>query len=516
MLLFVGACSSGGGDAPPQPWALSINTGQAGGLLNTALLGHYDLSGALYDYPAKTGLVSKMSAVGFSDWRISAGRWEQTTQLLPKLSDGTDCPPESGIFADSLLYSSDLDLIAERDWFIDAGNGLDTNDDASYALGYVRSVIDAATAFGAEPFVSIDYMPLALSFNQIPNRTDCTTTYMNAVTNNRPQDNAVFASAVAGLVQRVVEGSGLEGPRAVTYWEIWNEPEFRYFWEPDFAADPTPFFNMAVLALVQLDAYRTSSGNSYLKFGLASFANSDYAIATITGFDTPPPPPPAPPSIYPVPMDFISFHGYNDDPLVIVEKIEQVAAAAQSSTNYQNIELALAEWGPDLATSAGDQIYAASMGPPLHAATVIALGAAAGLDRAHRAIFYDFHPNIALGLLNNAASPKPLYRGYEMLAKVIFSGAMRLTPDGMTDGKFEGGMGAVLVSKDSGGTIRVLFVNRNTGARSASVELDSTPETPTTVYVFDGTDDPAQPLRTVAATGPDIELPAESLVVVEY
>jgi len=93
---------------------------------------------------------------------------------------------------------------------------------------------------------------------------------------------------------------------------------------------------------------------------------------------------------------------------------------------------------------------------------------------------------------------------------------IRLAPAGIADGKFEAGMGAVLASKDSGGTIRVLFVNRNTSSRSASVALDGAPTTPTTVYVFDGTDDPALPLRTVAPSGSDIELPAESLVVAEY
>ena len=59
----------------------------------------------------------------------------------------------------------------------------------------------------------------------------------------------------------------------------------------------------------------------------------------------------------------------------LVDAIGRVAAARENSTNYQDIELVFAEWGPDLATRAGDQQYAATMDPALHAATVVTLGA---------------------------------------------------------------------------------------------------------------------------------------------
>lgn len=48
-----------------------------------------------------------------------------------------------------------------------------------------------------------------------------------------------------------------------------------------------------------------------------------------------------------------------------------------------------------------------------------------------------------------------------MMAKVIRPGAVRLSPTGMADGKLDDGMGAVLVSRDGAGTIRVLLINRN-------------------------------------------------------
>jgi hypothetical protein len=242
-----------------------------------------------------------------------------------------------------------------------------------------------------------------------------------------------------------------------------------------------------------------------LKFGLGSFASEATAAAALSAFDA-----------VPVPMDFISFHGYDDDPLALVDKIDEVALAAQTSTNYKDIEIVLAEWGPDLATRTHDQAYAAGMGPPLHAATVIALGAAAGLDRTHNAIFYDYHPSLALGLVDYNGQPRTLYRGYEMMARVIVPGAERLRPGGLSDGRLDSGMGAVLVSRDGAGIVRILLVNRNSSERSAIIELDGSAVTPGTIYAFDGTDDPIDPLRTVTPTGPRVVMPANSLMVLVF
>jgi hypothetical protein len=77
-------------------------------------------------------------------------------------------------------------------------------------------------------------------------------------------------------------------------------------------------------------------------------------------------------------------------------------------------------------------------------------------------------------------------------------------------------MGAVLVSRDGAGIVRILLVNRNSGERSAIVELDGSAATPSTIYAFDGTDDPIDPLRTVTPTGPKVVMPANSLMVLVF
>lgn len=530
VVLCQGCGGSGGSNAPivpppPPPagvdWELAVDTNNVVAPLTPAVAGFYDLSGILLDYQNVPGLVSAMASAGFAapggsgaDWRVGLGRWEISTERFGTLTNGTACPATFPNAQSS--FATDLDLIASRDWFTYTDGSLvgdaDIND-SRYALDYVRSVIDDANTFGATPFVSIDNMPRALSINQIPNRLDCDATFMNSVSNNEPADSAVFAKTVAGLVERVVEGTGTktgnDRARPVTYWEVWNEPEAPQFWEPTLAADPDLFFNMAIPTLIELDAYRSSTidpAGQGIKIGLAGFVSFSSAVATINGFDG-----------ANIPLDFISFHAYNDDPLFIVDAIVQTEAAIQGSTDYQDAELVLSEWGPDLATRAGDQQYAMTMDPALHAATVIALGAIAGLDRSHNAIIYDFNPAIALGLIDNSGTPRYLYRAYELMAKLTAGIAERLDVQGFADGRLDSGQGAVLVSRDSqSGTVRMLLVNRNAIPRTVSVMLDGTTATPTQMFVLDESADPASSLPTVATPTAEFQLPARSVAVVEF
>jgi len=530
--MFVHGCGGSGGASPPPPpepptppvapdWDLVVNTGDVNAPIGSALIGYYDLSGSSFDYANIPGLVAEMQEVGFAspgdagaDWRIGLGRWEISTEIFDTLTSGAVCPnflPEN-----QSAFASDLELLASRDWFtFTDGSPVVEGDisDSRYTLDYVRSAIDVAEAFGATPYVSIDLMPRAFSINQTPNRLDCNATFTNSVSNNEPADPAVFAKAVAGAVRRVVEGTGTRlgdaRPRAVQYWEVWNEPELDLFWEPTLIANPTSFFDMAVPALVELDAYRSTTADANgqaIKIGLGSFVSEDTAVATLQNFDA-----------VNIPMDFISFHGYNDDPLVIVDAIQQVATAIRNSTNYQDIELVLAEWGPDLATRAGDQQYANSMDPALHAATVVALGAIAGLDRSHNAIFYDFFPAVALGLIDNAGTPRPLYRAFELLKKLTTGSAERVTVQGVADGRLDAGMGAVLVSRDAqDGAVRMLLVNRNTSARTVRLTLDGSTATATDLFVFDSSADPASSLPMVAMPEALFTLPPRSIAVARF
>ncbi|HEX8110337.1 MAG TPA: hypothetical protein VF516_21545, partial [Kofleriaceae bacterium] len=227
---------------PAADWVIAVQPDSPpAGRLSPALLGHYDLSGSLLGYAANAPLIDRMQAIGFSEWRVGLGRWEFATRLLPTLADGhnTSCAGQLAALPPTVRApagATDDTLIADRDWFIDNGqpvSAADTLDDRRYRLDYIRGVLDTAAAFGAAPFVDIDHMPRALGVSRtffrggvVQGVTDpCLTTWTNHVSNTRPADPGVFASAVVGAVRRVVEGSSGAAPRTARYWELWNEPE---------------------------------------------------------------------------------------------------------------------------------------------------------------------------------------------------------------------------------------------------------------------------------------------------
>ncbi len=198
---------------------------------------------------------------------------------------------------------------------------------------------------------------------------------------------------------------------------------------------------------------------------------------------------------------------------MIVSAIQSVAAAANASANYQQLELVLSEWGPDLAAHASDPTYAASIDPALHAASVIALGAAAGLYRAHHAILWDFYPNdlVTLGLVDHAVTPKPLQRAYALLARAIPADAVRIAPAESGDGRLSGS-GAVLATRDAAGKLRVLFVNRGGAGKWTQAVVGGTPRIPSALLMF------SDPSGGIVQRSPSetFYVAAQSLVLAEF
>lgn len=507
-----GVPGDGGAD-----WVLSVDPQADAGTVGPALLGHYDLSGVLLDYGSNAAVKARMQAIGLSDWRVGVGRWEVSTRLLPTRTDGSSCATWVDPFPASLKApagATDLSLIADRDWFTDTGAPVtlaDTAADDRYALSYVRSVIDLATAWGATPFVDIDLMPRALSRSRDFSRVGmtvglldpCMGTFSNGVSNAPPADPAVFAAAARGLVQRVVEGSGTEAGRDAPYWEIWNEHELGYAW----TGTNDDYFATALTTLVELDAYRAASSAprvKALRFGFGSFARSSTAAGVLAALDAT-----ALPNGQFAPFDFLSFHAYDNDPLVIVSQLAEVATARAATQHYRDVELVLSEWGPNLGTPPPS----ASMDQPLLIATVLARAPAYGITRTHHSILFDFAPpiEVAFAPLGADGTPKPLYRAYELLHALVGDGGERLPVSGATDGALSGGKGAVLVLKPASGGLRALLVNRDSVAHRARLEAGGAVVTPSRVRVFDA---PAQPPRD-AAVGRVVEVPARSIVLVE-
>lgn len=498
-----------GGDAaiPAPTWEVGVDSAHPGAALPPALLGQYDLAGALWHYDQVPGLVAAMGTVGFPEWRVSVERWEGRSEMFPTTSTGTTCTyPEPSVFVPSGW--TDLNLIQARDWFTDDGmpvTAADTMNDARYALDYARSVLDVAAAFGAEPFVSIDAMPMAMAIGQTPYRTDCYWSFWNGVTNSPPVDPNVFAAAAVGLVQRLVLGSGGQPGRKVRYFEIWNEPDGA-FWDGSLDPDHSIFYATEAATLTALAQFRASSNHPELRFGFAGFASATSAIQAIQKLDTTTPA---------VPLDFLSFHSYNTDPIGIAHDAENVMAAVKATTHYANIEVALTEWGPGQDIENNDEsrlnpneAYAHSIDPALHAATAVARFATAGVTHAHHVFFWDFFPFRIRGLYQNDLQTRPQYYAFKLLADTIGSGN-RILP--VTSGASDTQI--VLATQDSGGHFHVLLVNRDTTGQVARVSFAGTPATASTVRLYD---DPAGVIQPGTAAGDVVTVPAQSIVQLEF
>jgi len=195
----------------------------------------------------------------------------------------------------------------------------------------------------------------------------------------------------------------------------------------------------------------------------------------------------------------------------IVAQIEQVARIRDGSTHYKKTALALAEWGPRLD---GKGWRAHTMALPLLMATVITLGAQRGLRHAHHSIFWDFYKVIQFGLLDHRGKPKPLYHAYALLHQLIGKGRTIMKLGGTDRGKWAGGAGAALATKDSKGTLRMLVLNRSRRARKLQLNLDGKPLRPRTIRLFTN---PKQPPRqlTPHASQP-WRLPGQSMALLTF
>ncbi len=490
----------------PATWTIGVDGAHPGSVVSPAILGHYDLAGSLWQYDKVPGLVAAMKTVSFPEWRVSVERWEGRSEMFPTTTDGAPCTyPEPTALAAS--GTTDLDLVHARDWFIDDGKPVTvatTLDDSRYALAYARSVIDVANAFGAAPFVSIDAMPMALSRGKTFVRHSCYWSFLNGVTNEPPVDTAVFAAAATGLVQRIVLGSGGEPGRNVTHFEIWNEPEGD-FWDktmdPTYPSTGSIFYDMVQKTLTSLDAFRTSSNHAELRFGLAGFAGVAAALDAIPKLDA-----------MNVPVDFISFHVYATDPIVIAQQVESVIAAIHTTAHLQNAEVALTEWGPGTDIENNDEsrlnpdlAYAASIDPALHAATVLARGAAAGLAHAHHVFFWDFFPFRIRGLFQNDLATRPQYFAFQMVGDAIANQARVLPVTGASDTE------VVLATEQQDGA-HVLLVNRDAIGQTVRIVLSGAPAVPKRIRVYD---DPAGAIREVAPAGDTFTVAASSIALVD-
>ena len=287
---------------------------------------------------------------------------------------------------------------------------------------------------------------------------------------------------------------------------FWNEPDGS-FWDATLDGDQSIFYATAAATLTSPS--RSSArlpGSPELRFGFAGWANPTDAITAIQRLDA------ASPT---VPLDFLSFHMYDTDPIAMSRAVESVMTAVRATAHYPNIEVAMTEWGQgfdiehdDDSRLDPDEAYAHSIAPALHAATVLARSAAAGLSRAHHVFFWDFFPFRIRGLYQNDLETRPQYFAFLLAGAAIGDGNRVLPVTGATDAHI------VLATEDAGGRrARPPLVNLATTNEVVSVGVAGRAGSPSRVRVYA---DPAGSVVDGAAVAGTIAVPAQSIVLIDF
>ena len=511
---------------------MTIDLDGGAALVQPEQSGAYDLSGAIYAYDQIPGLVTGMQNIGFKYWRVGLGRWEIGGELFASvpLGDGGSqtCPAPSVPILASEFNSLD-ELVAHRDFFklnVDhPPAGLDANDmddPANYDFTYVDSVVAEAEAFGAEPYLDIDYVPKALSSVQTLAVPDCNNTFANGVTTAPPVDNVLYAKAVAHVLVHLLDGwPNATATHTLHYVEIGNEPEnVPYFW----SGTETQFDVWYTQVAAVLGAYRdsvsaTDAAWAGVKIGGASFGeapgNRNWLPHLLTFLDSQP---------TSVPLDFLSVHSYHDDPRAIVlDEVATVQALLDASHagRYAQTERVLSEWGPGL-NHLGDAAFTYSMpGVQVYAAG-FAGAEATGYSFTQKALFYDYGhfsngAGFKYGILDYQANPAPAYFAFQLYDQFATQTPRALPfpavlPTGGFDGIAVGGKNA------AGDVVQLYVVNLLTDDRGLALTFVDGSFAPAhaTLQILDGTGTSVRTVgpNAVDASGVQVVIPALSVTLV--
>lgn len=247
-----------------------------------------------------------------------------------------DNPPDTSYF------SSNTSVLRTLPYeFYRGGNNLgDANDLNNYNFSFVDSMITLVQSIGAEPFITMDYMPFNLSSDTVPDYQAAmgllyNLAYDNSIRNAPPSNNAVYGRVMYHLIKHCYDIYG------VTYFEHWNEPDqqwlnpimVKFFWTGD--EYQLYYAYQAIATEVSADADLAS----HVKLGGCSFAM--YSIGNL------------------IPLrflqlvqanstkfDFLSFHPYSDTQFKGGYDSAKVALVEGWRNQYvPNAELVNGEWG---------------------------------------------------------------------------------------------------------------------------------------------------------------------------
>ncbi len=267
-------------------------------------------------------------------------------------------------------------------------------------------IVDFLLSIGMRPFVELSFMPAALASG-----TATVFSYRGNIT--PPADPREWAGLVGRLARHWVERYGIDEVRQ-WYFEVWNEPNLRFFWAGT-QADYFELYRHTAIALKAVDADLRVGGPAT---AANAWVEEFLAFCTREG----------------LPADFVSTHHYPNDPLwSVAQDTEAELAGARRGV--------LREWTAEVRRQAGGRpvLYTewnASSNPryprqdePYAAAFAVksALEAAPLVDCYAFWTFSDlfeenYFPSLpfhgGFGLLNLHGVPKPTYRAFELLHRL--------------------------------------------------------------------------------------------------
>lgn len=247
-----------------------------------------------------------------------------------------DNPPDTN------YYSSYTNILKNLPYeFYKGGNNLlDANNLGNYNFDYIDSMIRLVKSIGAEPFLTMDYMPFTLSSDTIPNYQPTmgliyNFAYDNTIRNSPPANNAVYGRVMYQLIKHCNNNFGVQ------YFEHWNEPDqqwtnpfmVKFFW----TGDEVQLYNSYAAIANEVSADIALANNIKLggcSFALYSLLNLiptrflQYVKTNSTKFD------------------FLSFHPYSDTQYKGGYDSAKVSLVESWRKTYvPNAELINAEWG---------------------------------------------------------------------------------------------------------------------------------------------------------------------------
>jgi xylan 1,4-beta-xylosidase len=249
-----------------------------------------------------------------------------------------------------------------------------------YNFQYVDDVFDRMLASDVKPFVELGFVPKELA-------TVTNTDFWWQANGSPPNDYNEWAQLVSHLVQHCISRYGLDEVRS-WYFEVWNEPNLRYFFKNGTQAQYFELYKITTQAVKQIDPKLRVGGPATSNFHIpdAALQNGSgkqiagQAIATGQGGDWQP--------IWvedflkycaanQLPVDFISTHPYPTDfPLDVAGEPQSRVRRNIDSTHddlatlrrivyrsaYPHAEIQLTEWSssPSALDHSHDSLAAAA------------------------------------------------------------------------------------------------------------------------------------------------------------